>query len=95
MDIEKLLQHTEDTVSLATNRGADQAEVAAEWGTGGSVNFEKNDLNVASSDEDTLLDAISSAFAFSSSGSCERPRSNPHRRRGETGNSFSNFVYSL
>ncbi len=51
---EELLAQCQEARDLALGQGADEAEVIAAWGTSQSVEFEKNDLQIAISDDETV-----------------------------------------
>ena len=53
MTEDQLLALCGEGIDLATSRGADEAEVMAAFGEGSGVEFEKNDLHLASSDDET------------------------------------------
>ncbi len=51
---ENLLDQCDETRDMALKMGADEVEVIAAWGTSQSVEFEKNDLQLAISDDETV-----------------------------------------
>ena len=52
-ELERLREQCERGLEVAVAAGADEAEVVAAYATGGSIAFEKNDLNIAISDDET------------------------------------------
>lgn len=55
MDLDTLNSHAERLLDAGRAHGADHVEVAGEWATGAVVDFEKNDINVASSDDEATF----------------------------------------
>lgn len=51
---EELLAQCQEAKNRALESGADEAEVIAAWGTSQAVEFEKNDLQLAISDDETV-----------------------------------------